>query len=744
LFLLAFFSFLLGIYCGALYPIPLRVSFGSLLFLLIVFRLSNKRFLQATLLLSCFFLSGLFRMELHKLGSTPPSSKEGAFECTVANVAKGLVTLKIASPPELRGLRALYKTDESFLRGEVVVLRGSIAELEPTFKNPYVMGLRTLKRLEGVGFEIEGELLWRRESKDPFERTRRYLGEKIDGHPLRRKDLIKAITIGDTLSLDTKTKDLFKRTGTSHILAISGTHLGLITGFFFFLSRTLARRRRRVALMGDDRKYAAFATIPFVIFYTLISGRGVATIRSAIMAEVFLFSFVILRDRDAISTTVLSAFLILLLSPYSLFSPSFQLTYLSLVSILLFTRRLRLPWRMRILRYFALLFISSISAFLGTLPVVLYHFYGVNPLSFIHNLFAVPLICGLSMPLALLGLFMPFSSILLSLSDRIIDLCLHILSSLDFGYLYPLPRPSLCEALLFYAFLFSLLCLRGRALHLAFCSILLASLMPLLHLFKERYRNDVCLHFLDVGNGLSILVEGKGGERMLIDGGGKWGEFDAGERVVLPFLLSKKILTLDHVVNTHPHADHVGGLFHVVEHMRVRNLHVLPPFFPDAHLLRLMDMGRQRGANVEFLIRGKSITMKGICVHVLHPSLPTTDPNDASAVIRIEHAGFSFLIPSDISGDVERMLLKDAELRSHVLLVPHHGSARSSTLPFLFAVRPSIAILSIGRGIKGLPSAQTLRRYSLLGIPLLDTQRDGLVKVCVRRKRLYYDTFLDR
>ncbi len=207
---------------------------------------------------------------------------------------------------------------------------------------------------------------------------------------------------------------------------------------------------------------------------------------------------------------------------------------MSVFFIILFTKTFypyTQPWH-TILRWSFSSLLITISAMIGTFPIVLYHFYGINPIAVIHNIIAVPLMCVITMPLGLIGLLAPYGEYLLRFSGEMLSFTILILRHLDVGYLYPLIRPNLLETVLYFLTISSLFFLRKRSIRFAFMLILVPALsFSVYTCLKERfYNNDLCLNFIDVGLGDAVLVEAPQGMRMLIDGGGLYSnDFDMGK-----------------------------------------------------------------------------------------------------------------------------------------------------------------------------------------------------------------------
>jgi competence protein ComEC len=292
----------------------------------------------------------------------------------------------------------------------------------------------------------------------------------------------------------------------------------------------------------------------------------------------------------------------------------------------------------------------------------------------------------------------------------------------------------LSEVLLYYGVITAAL-FAGRK---PVAGLLLFVLLPLAAVqgiadYRERFNTDLRVHFIDVGMGDAALVEAPGGVRILIDGGGlSHPDFDIGRQVVGPFLLSRKIRTLDYVVNTHPHIDHIGGLHYILGNFNVRRLVTSGCPCEEPAFLRLLGSARSRGVEHLLWNEGDGLALRDMRIDVLHPPRDSQydDLNDGALVLRIRHGKVTFLLPGDVHGDVEERLVANGyDLRSNVLKATHHGSTRSNTAAFIYAVRPEVAVVSSGSGIKSLPASEALRRYAVRSIPVLRTDRDGCVEI---------------
>ena len=273
--------------------------------------------------------------------------------------------------------------------------------------------------------------------------------------------------------------------------------------------------------------------------------------------------------------------------------------------------------------------------------------------------------------------------------------------------------------------------------------------------FRDKLSPDLKITLIDVGQGNSTLVRFPGGKNMLIDGGGfSDSSFDTGKSVLAPFLYHERISNVDTVVLSHPHPDHLLGLIYIMNNFNVRqawrsNLPIDLEDYPG-----WKKAIKRNNINVS-LVSNKfpEKIFNGVRVNVLWPSnysiyemnnLSYDEVNDTSLVLKITFGKVSFLIPGDISADVEKQLIESKiDLRSDVLVAPHHGSGYSSSAEFIKAVACRYAIVSAGKAnVFRHPHPSTLQRYNDAGVSIFRTDRDGAVTLTTDGNNLRINTFV--
>jgi competence protein ComEC len=750
-------SFCAGIYYQAISPLFSGLLLGIALPLITISAVLSFKWpkLAAVALIPTFFFVGAMRLSLIDTAPTFIDQilmdKEGPkiFHGTVIESSAAVKTVALKEPRKLSHMRVVYLSAENLDVSQEIRVFGTLKPLIPTFNNPGTRSWKWVKKWEGANFELKGTLLSSTRGDNWVAGIRRYFKENIDLSDAKHKDILKALTVGDRTSVPQEKSDLFMRTGTSHILAISGFNVGIISGFFFILVRTIIRRIHHFRLSGKDTRYAALASIPFPFLFMLVAGSGVSVIRATIMTIVFMIALFLEREKHFYNTTALAGLLILVIYPHSLLTPSFQLTFVSLLAIVMFMEGL-LPLVIRIKNKIALwgisTLLSTIGATLGTAPIVIYYFYGINPFCFIHNLVTIPLLGVGATTMALLGMTFPCAHHLLLAAGFITDVNVRLLQALDFGYIFPIIRPTLIEIILYFCLITTALFSRRKPVAAILCVIVIPlCVLQLFFDYRERFNDDFRIHFIDVGMGDAALIEAPGGVRALIDGGGFPGsDFDTGKNVITPFLLYRKILHLDYIINTHPHIDHIGGLPYVLSHFSVSHL-VTPGLYPrDTNFQKLVDVAKTK--KVEHLLWKKDdgFDKDSFSLRVFHPQQinPLNENlNNDSLVLKLTFKNNSFLLPGDILTDIEeKLILSRNDLKSDVLKLAHHGSSLSNSAAFLFAVKPHVVVLSGGRTHKSLPGDRAMERVNNLNIPILRTDRQGLIEMWTHHGMIHWKT----
>ncbi|MFB0517176.1 MAG: DNA internalization-related competence protein ComEC/Rec2, partial [Candidatus Neomarinimicrobiota bacterium] len=497
-------------------------------------------------------------------------------------------------------------------------------------------------------------------------------------------------------------------------------------------------RRYRFLLVGSG-----------LLGYVFLTGAPPSVVRASIMAFLYAWGRSLERRPNLWNLLGAAAIISLLITPRSLFTPSFQLSFAAVAGILYIYPRIRAwisntptgDWiyRQRPLRYGLDLFLVGLGAQVGILPVMLSVFHTVSVYVLIANLVVIPL-AGLAVIaelLALLGLLVWEALGTIFANAAWLFLAL-IQASVDLLYRLPHPqmivgRPgSIALAVLVIAIIVFPFWFRpGRPryrVRLAATVLAVANVL----LWKSALAGQ-CLQvtILDVGQGDAIHLALPDGRHMLVDAGMRNPWYDRGEQVVAPYLRGQGVSSLKAAVISHPQADHMGGLLHLIEHMPVDEIWDTPSRFSSALYTRLKWLADSIGIATHPLTAGETVQLGKVDIFVLSPDTfqlaNARKVNNASLVLKVQYGATSLLFMGDAErGEELRLLAYGDFLRTDWLKVGHHGAGTSSAPPFLNACHPAGAVVSVGEGnVYRHPSPETLARLKSIARVVHRTDRDG-------------------
>lgn len=574
------------------------------------------------------------------------------------------------------------------------------------------------------------------------------------------KQVMNALIIGEKDQIPPEIQDAFNRTGMGHLLAISGLHMGIVAGIFLFIFRFVITRFRFFLNHGWVNKTSALLTIFPVLLYGMIAGMSPSTQRAVIMVLVFLMTFWFAKEQDAVNTLAIAALIILIIDPPSLFSPSFQLSFTAVLSIIYGIRMIQsnVSAIKPLWRWLILFFVTSLSAIIGTMPLVLKYFNQISFVGIVANLVFIPLIGFICVPFGLLSVFIyqlsyPISQVLMALASGVLFYSIVLMKEIsDFSFVSKkFFTPSHLEMICFYVLLW-ILCYgrhqlkETRYLRIVAIVVIFISVGDGLYWVYQRYwNNKLRITVLDVGQGSSALIEFPKGFCMLIDGGGFYNHsaFDVGEKVVAPVLWQRKILTVDTVVLSHPNNDHINGLLYILDHFRVKTVWQNNEAANTASYTEFAQLiSKHSIAMPNYRYLPPSTTINTVTVKILYPPKDFLDrkqtetwrnENNNSLVIQIQYGDFSMIFPGDITAEAEReivSLFKKEHISSDIILAPHHGSKTSSSDLFLDQVKPNIVIISVGwQNRFHFPHQTVLKRYQDRNCQIYRTDIHGSIRI---------------
>ncbi|MGK0296519.1 MAG: competence protein ComEC [Gammaproteobacteria bacterium] len=534
-------------------------------------------------------------------------------------------------------------------------------------------------------------------------------------------NLALALILGDRSKITKRDSEVLAITGTNHLLAISGLHIGLMAGFAFFIVRWLWPLTWRFAHLFQAQNVASVCSIIAALVYALLAGFTIPTQRALIMLSVMLLYVLTNRKISKTNLLAISLIIVICIDPLAVLSHGFWLSFLA-VSIIMFSVNINIT---RTVYYKARnWFRVQLFLYISLIPVLALMFNQIPVLSIFANLIAIPWVTMITMPLLLLSAILIFINASIAswlyiaglYSLNIIWYYLEYLASFD-TFSYVLATPSVW--ILFTA-LFGLIIL---LLPLSFPGRFIASvwLLPLIFpLNNAPDSGDFDVNVLDVGQGLSIIVRTQNHILLYDTGPGSSAGNNAGLSVVIPYLKHLGYKQIDKIVQSHGDNDHIGGLVDILSRIEVVSIISSVP-------------EKINYIASKFCLTGQTWNWDNVSFEILHPDKPESfSGNNASCVLKVGIGKDSILLTGDIEAEAEYSLLakKVNNLQASVLIVPHHGSLTSSSASFIRAVSAKDVIISSGYLNRfRLPNQDIIDKYRSSGANIFNTATDGAIIV---------------
>ncbi len=568
--------------------------------------------------------------------------------------------------------------------------------------------------------------------------------------------LVKALAIGDKSSISAQQWRVLANTGTSHLMAISGLHIGLAALFSYVLIRRLTpifiiKRipAQHVALVGS---------MASALLYALIAGLSIPTQRAIIMLFILSVMMLLRRNNRPVDSLGFALFTVLLLDPLAVLSAGFWFSF-SAVGVIFISlssdksgnaEETTVYSRMRCVVKNWLKLQLMISVFL--LPLSLFMFQQASLVSPLANLLLIPYVSFLVVPVVLLAILSSFvfqgvSEQLFTVSAWLLEFiwpALSFLSEQPYAY-WVQGDVNVSELLLATVALLLILFSRQVLSFLVaqsssrrhsvtasftvlwlFRTIACLLILPLFLSDKQSLnRGDYQLTILDVGQGSAAVIQTQN-HLLVFDSGARFSDkLDAGSGVVIPYLRSQGITELDRLIISHGDADHIGGAPAIIQ------------YYPDVEVIG-QDIEGLDTNNKRTCQQGHAWYWDGVEFSFLSPDSeavslsPGNKRNNRSCVLRVSSNSASALFTGDIEKEVERELIElyGDSLLADVLIVPHHGSNSSSTQSFINRIKPKISLISVGyKNRYKLPSQAVLSRYKQSGSKVIQTDKMGAITI---------------
>ncbi|ADO76793.1 DNA internalization-related competence protein ComEC/Rec2 [Halanaerobium praevalens] len=634
---------------------------------------------------------------------------------------------------------------DNFNDGDLISLELELSEID-TALNPGSFSYAKYLRKKGVykqGWELEKiNLIQKSKSiKNSLISFKKILLTNIDYlFSFKNGAFIKAILLGEREDLNFTQKDLLKNAGASHLLAISGLHMGIIILSFSYL----------LFKIFTSKKMALYFLSFLIFIYIILVGAAVSIIRAALLALLFLWASEFNREADFLNIIALTLIINLVINPLALFTVSLQLSYILVLALFYLTPifKQRLPVFLAV----------SLVAQLASIAIAGYYFNQYSYISLITNLWLIPYI----------SLLLPFIFTLVFLSIFSLNLILPLVFLIEclLNYLFKglklmtilqgrplvIGKLNLITVIFYYILLFSLAFLyRKYYIQLNLNKILfwrkivsLLLLMLISSFFINFNSNKLEINFVAVGQGDGIFIQFPGSENMLIDTGPPGTKGRNIEYNIISYLNYLGVKKIDYFLVSHFDADHVGGIEHLFKRKKVKNV-LIPPFTEKTTFHSFLNQKiKEKKVKANYLTAGMVFKLGNCKIEILNPEPNQihSDRNENSIVFLLTHKNNSFLFTGDLSQAGEERIVKKYDLAHvDVLKAGHHGSKTSSGQKLLTKIKPDLAIICVGKNNFGHPAPVVLNRFKTNSIRYLRTDQNGLIKIISDGSQIRVRTF---
>jgi len=572
------------------------------------------------------------------------------------------------------------------------------------------------------------------------------------------KGLLEALLLGQRADIDSDTYAAFRKTGLAHFISLSGLHLGILIGTIWWLCKI-------AGLLKPAR--AVICIIAISIFLLVVPPRA-PTMRAAIIASIFCLSVIFRRYSNPLNTLSLAAIILLLIRPTNLFEPGWQLSFATVLGLLVFCEQFHfflyekimgMRWHSNSPKtkpFFRLMsrpgpfllraFSTGITFWLGGAGILLYHFYTINPLAAIWTIIAFPLVAAI----LILGFFkiilfflLPTLSaglglIVILFSNWLIAL-VKILAQLNFSQIL-IGHVSPAIIILYYCLIgfAALTFFRKPLLKRIFCAATILVILISLGFtkYQRTHHDSLTLTCLDVGHGQAILAQLPCNTNILFDAG-SLSKSNVGGRVIVPFLNYSGINKIDSIIISHNDLDHINGLPEIVQQSNVTDVYANNAFFRKKDQWGtakfLEDCLNEK--NIEIKPTSQMPNLSGSAkIKFIWPdekSVPTDNlsDNDSSLVTMIEFAGTKILLCSDIGKFAQQNLSQlYPRLKADIVIAPHHGSTNTLQAGFLDHLKPKTIISSCSR-----KQYKRLKNSPKIAANQFYTAKDNAIKITIQK-----------
>ncbi len=597
-------------------------------------------------------------------------------------------------------------SDTELSLGDVVNITGTL-KLYSNNTIPNTFNYNLYQRIRGINAYVEVETISIVSQNSNFLYSfKEYISKSIDG--MMNGVYLKMFLLGDKSGIDKDVLSSYQTNGISHLFAISGMHIGLISTFLLnIFSKFCSKEVLRYLIVFS-----------FLLFYMFLLIVSASVIRSVLFFLFFSLNKLFFLHVKNINLFWIVLAIVLLINPLYIFDVGFQFSFFISFSLLYVS-----DYLIEIQVFWKKLLVISLISFICSIPILMYNFYQINLLSIVHNLFFVPFVSTILFPLTFIDLIFPFVDYIYYILIIVLEQISLFCSGFEFLTIV-LAKPTIIGFIFFTLMSYvSIVFIKKKKMF--FCFLYLVVIF--FYSVFTNMNNDFYIHFLDVGQGDCIHIHFDN-KNILIDTGGSFnGNYSISTSEIIPYFKSMGIKKIDILILTHGDYDHAGEAISLINNFPVSLVLFNSNDYNDLEL-SIIDVLNNKEIEYHKVSGKQSFSINEVIFDIY--SFDMDDENDSSIIVYFEFNKRNILLMGDASIETEHRLISVTDFQKvDMVKIGHHGSNTSTSKVFLETINPQVVFISVGLDNNfNHPHPVVVNRLEQMNIDIYSTSEDGSIK----------------